>query len=68
MVATVATKPYFLVAKEKMLVALVTVSVAISSPLLRITIKQFCFTRGKNNYRKTFSHAYKKGLKNFSFL
>ena len=29
MVATVATKPYFLVAKEKMLVALVIISVAI---------------------------------------
>ena len=32
MVVKVATKPEFLVAKEKMLVALVTVSVAISSP------------------------------------
>ena len=50
MVATVATKPYFLVAKEKMLVALVTVSVAISNPLLRIT--QFCFTREKTTTEK----------------
>ena len=50
MVITVATKPYFLVAKEKMLVALV--SVAISSPLLRITIKQFCFTREKTTTEK----------------
>ena len=32
LVATLASKPEFLVAKEKMLVALVTVSVAISSP------------------------------------
>ena len=32
MVAKVVTKPEFLVAKEKMLVALVTISVAISSP------------------------------------
>ena len=32
MVAKVVTKPEFSVAKEKMLVALVTVSVAISSP------------------------------------
>ena len=32
MVTKVATKPEFLVATEKMLVALVTVSVAISSP------------------------------------
>ena len=52
MVTTVATKPYFLVAKEKMLIALVTVSVAISSPLLRITIKQFCFTREKTTTEK----------------
>ena len=34
--ATLATKPEFLVAKEKMLVALATVSVAISSPELCI--------------------------------
>ena len=34
LVATLATKPEFLVAKEKMLVALATVSVAISSPEL----------------------------------
>ena len=34
MVAKVVTKPEFLVAKEKMLVALATVSVSISSPVL----------------------------------
>ena len=32
LVATLATKPEFLVAKEKMLVALATISVTISSP------------------------------------
>ena len=34
MVAKVATKPEFLFAKKKMLVALATISVTVSSPLL----------------------------------
>ena len=37
--ATLATKPEFLVTKEKMLVALATVSVAISSPVISFTVK-----------------------------
>ena len=39
-----ATKPEFLVAKEKMLVALATVSVAISSPAYHISFFYFCVT------------------------
>ena len=35
LVTTLATKPEFLVAKEKMLVALAIISVAISSPVRR---------------------------------
>ena len=53
-----------------MLVALVTVSVAISRPLLRITIKQFCFTREKTTTEKHSVMHIKKVFKNreFEFL
>ena len=38
LVTKVATKPEFLVTKEKMLVALVTISVTISSPAVSVTL------------------------------
>ena len=50
-----------------MLVALVTISVAISSPLLTITIKQFCFTREKTTTEKH-SVMHTKKVYEFEFL
>ena len=47
MVATLATKPEFLVAKEKMLVALATVSVAISSPVSGLLQKDLFWGKWK---------------------
>ena len=41
LVATLATNPEFLVAKEKMLVALVTVSVTILSPVCVLSYLQY---------------------------
>ena len=54
----VATKPEFLVAKEKMLVALATVSVAISCPQWGFRLSTTQATKGRSVQKKLGSFEY----------